>query len=237
LKTVEISKAMIHVANLKQEYQSKSSIYFQSDRLDMLPYVPDHATKILEVGCGYGNFGKLLKAERHVEVWGVELDEQAAKVATEKLDQVICAAFDRELGLPPNSFDCIIFNDVLEHLVDPFDALRYCKMLLREQGVVVASIPNVRYFYNMVDLLVLRKWEYADQGILDRTHLRFFTHSSILSTFSRLDYDIQTIEGLHPVEKMSLPGKYRYFGWLLWLFRDQIEDMRYLQFAVVASSK
>jgi len=220
--------------HLQKEYQAKDPTYFQGERSEMLEYVPQSAEMILEVGCGYGNFGKLLKAERSAEVWGVELEEQAAAIASENLDRVICAPFDRSLELPEKGFDCIVFNDVLEHLVDPFDTLLYCKALLSDRGVIVASIPNVRYFSNMIDLLILRKWEYADQGILDRTHLRFFTYSSILSMFSRLGYEVQTIEGLHKIEKMTLPGKYRYFNGLLWLLREKIDDMRYLHFAVVA---
>lgn len=165
---------------------------------------------------------------------GVEIEEHAASIAIQKIDKVICDAFSSNLDLPLKSFDCIIFNDVLEHLVDPFSALLYCKELLQEQGVVVASIPNVRYFYNVWDLLVYGNWEYTEHGILDKTHLRFFTYRSILSTFERLGYNVETIEGINSIDKIHLPGKFRHLNWLLWLFRNKIKDMRYLQFAVVA---
>ncbi|MDF5733001.1 MAG: class I SAM-dependent methyltransferase [Rhizonema sp. PD38] len=219
---------------LQKDYQVKGSSYFYAERFDMLSYVPQSSSMILEVGCGYGNFGKLLKEKYSAQVWGVEIEEYAASIAKEKLDKVICDAFSSNLNLPSKSFDCIVFNDVLEHLVDPYSVLLYCKELLREQGVVIASIPNVRFFYNVRELLFYGNWEYTDTGILDKTHLRFFTYRSILSTFDRLGYDIETIEGINPLEKISLPGKFRYLNWLLWLFRNKIEDMRYLQFAVVA---
>lgn len=218
---------------LRQQYQEKYSGYFQVERHEMLQYVPQEAGTILDVGCGCGNFSELLKKSRPVEVWGVELDKQAADVAVSKLDRVICAAFDSGLELPSQSFDCIVFNDVLEHMVDPFSALLYAKKLLRDGGVVVSSIPNVRYFATMWDLLVHKNWKYADWGVLDRTHLRFFTYRSIISTFSDLGYQVERIEGINPIENIhpALARRFHFFNRLLF---NEIEDMQYLQFAVVA---
>lgn len=217
---------------LRQQYQEKYSGYFQVERHEMLQYVPQEAGTILDVGCGCGNFSELLKKSRPVEVWGVELDKQAANVAASKLDRVICAAFDSGLELPSQSFDCIIFNDVLEHMVDPFSALLYAKKLLRDGGVVVASIPNVRYFATIWDLLVHKNWKYGEWGVLDRTHLRFFTCRSIISTFSDLGYQVECIEGINPIENFH-PALVRRFRFLNQLLLNKIEDMRYLQFAIV----
>jgi len=228
---------VINQDKLEKYYQEKDSIYFQSEREDMLPYVPGNCSMLLEIGCGYGNFGKLVKQQRFAQVWGVELDKDAAAIANQRLDKVICGTFDRNTQLPHNSFDCIVFNDVLEHLVDPFDTLLYAKELLTEDGVIVASIPNVRYFQNVVDFLIYRNWEYTEQGILDKTHLRFFTYRSIISTFTKLGYEIKTIEGIHPIDEMRLPNRFRYLNWVLWLLRKKIDDMRYLHFAVVAHPK
>jgi hypothetical protein len=93
---------------------------------------------------------------------------------------------------------------------------------------VVASIPNVRYFFNMWNLVVHQDWQYTEQGILDRTHLRFFTRRSILATFESLGYCVECIEGINPL------GRSRKFHLLNWLLFNKIEDMRYVQFAVVA---
>jgi len=218
---------------LVSDYQSKDFVYFQQERQEMLRYIPQQAHAILDVGCGGGSFGQLLKAKRPVEVWGVELNEHAASVAAQKLDHIACGAFTNNLSLPKGGFDCIIFNDVLEHLVDPFAALLYSKELLRTGGVVVASIPNVRYFDNMWNLVVHQDWQYTEQGILDRTHLRFFTRRSILATFESLGYCVECIEGINPLEKIH-PYRTRKFYLLNWLLFNKIEDMRYLQFAVVA---
>ncbi len=210
--------------------------YFEKERHEMLNYIPQEASIILDVGCAVGSFGQLLKEKRSVEVWGVEINEYAASIAAQKLDKVICGAFDKSLNLPNRKFDCIVFNDVLEHLVDPYSALIYSKELLRDGGTVVASIPNVRYFDNIWKLLVHRDWKYTEHGILDRTHLRFFTRKSILSTFEILEYCVESIEGINPLEKEH-PHRVRKFKFLNLLFCNHIEDMRYLQFAVVARYK
>jgi 2-polyprenyl-3-methyl-5-hydroxy-6-metoxy-1,4-benzoquinol methylase len=218
---------------LVSDYQSKDFIYFQQERQEMLRYIPPQSHTLLEVGCGGGRFGQLLKAKRPVEVWGVELNEHAASIAAQKLDHFVCGAFTTSLSLPSRSFDCIVFNDVLEHLVDPFAALLYSKKLLRDGGVVVASIPNVRYFENIWNLLVHKNWQYTEQGILDRTHLRFFKRRSILDTFEALGYSLECLEGINPLEK-TYPRRARVLQLINWLLFNNIEDMRYLQFAVVA---
>ncbi len=219
---------------LANDYKAKDfELYFQNERHEMLQYIPQKSYTILDVGCGGGSFGQLLKEQRPVEIWGVEMNEHAAAVAAQRLDRVVCGAFDSSLNLPTQSFDCIVFNDVLEHLVDPFAALTYSKELLRAGGVIVASIPNVRYFDNIWNLLVCKDWQYSDYGILDRTHLRFFTRRSILSTFDALGYWVECIEGINYVENLH-PHHSRKFHLLNQLLFNKIEDMRYQQFAIVA---
>src|SRR5215211_259957 len=127
-------------------YDSKPTQYFGQIRTEMLPFVPPTAIKILDVGCGSGNFGAELKRTREVEVWGIEPVCHAVKIAQTKLDRVIEGIFTPESALPALAFDSVIFNDVLEHLFDPAAALDYAKTLLSPRGVIVASIPNIRYF-------------------------------------------------------------------------------------------
>lgn len=218
---------------IKKQNQQKSVEYFQCPRSEMLDFVPCNAKIILDVGCASGQFGQSLKVKQNAEVWGVELDENAASIASQNLDKVICGAFSPDLNLPKSYFDCIIFNDVLEHLIDPSDALTYCQQLLNYEGVVVASIPNVRYFDNIWNLLIEKNWEYTEWGILDKTHLRFFTHRSIISTFEVLGYRVESIEGISPLQE-SHPHLVKKFKFLNRLFLNNIEDMNYKQFAVVA---
>lgn len=208
-------------------------VYAEFVRPEMLAFIPGEAKSVLDVGCSVGNFGEMVKASRNAEVWGVEIDRDAARVAEEKLDKVFCSAFNKELDFGGRLFDCIVFNDVLEHMVDPYSALEYANQLLTPDGVVVASIPNVRHFGNIWALLVYKTWEYGDTGILDRTHLRFFTKKSIESTFTGLGYKIDYITGINSLEDL--------YPYLVWRFKflnlftlGHIEDMRWLQFAVVA---
>ncbi len=217
----------------KHHAQNSFEVYASSVRNEMLQFVPQSAKRILDVGCSVGNFGALLKSERAVEVWGVDIDEQAAAIAALKLDKVACGGFDDKLNLPANSFDCIVFNDVLEHMIDPYSALVYAKELLRENGKIIASIPNVRYFNNMWLLIVHKSWDYVDTGILDKTHLRFFTVRSIRSMFENLGYTVEIIEGINPIEKFNnrQTKKFKILNSVLF---GRIEDMRWLQFAIVA---
>jgi 2-polyprenyl-3-methyl-5-hydroxy-6-metoxy-1,4-benzoquinol methylase len=224
------------VMRVNQYDSADFEVYEHTDRPEMIAYIPAHASLILDVGCALGNFGQRLKLERNPEVWGVEINEYAASIAAEKLDHVYCGAFDEHLNLPQRYFDCIVFNDVLEHFVDPYSALQYAKHLLREDGNIVASIPNVRYFDNMWKLLIDQDWQYTEKGILDRTHLRFFTRKSIIHTFQELGFSVDVIEGISPLE-CEHPHHSRKFKWLNRISLNQISDMRYLQFAIVASQK
>ena len=217
-------------------YDTKSANYFQESRPEMLPFVPAHCRRVLDVGCGEGGFGETLKRTRQIEVWGVEPVRSAATAAAERLDHVVQTPFTPEAGLPSGTFDCVIFNDVLEHLFAPDDALRYARVLLAPGGVVVASIPNIRNFPTLWQLMLKARWEYEDSGILDRTHLRFFTKSSIQAMFEGEGYDIQSISGINA-----------YWGatWRKWaIYRlanlfalGNFKDMKFLQFAVVAKPK
>src|SRR5215831_5540035 len=180
------------------DYAPKSADYFTEARPEMLPFVPANCRRLLDVGCGTGTFGASLKQNRQIEVWGVEPFASAAAKAADKLDRVITGPFEPETDLPAGAFDCIVFNDVLEHMVDPEQALRYAKILLSPGGTVLASIPNVRHLPVLWHLAVRGRWEYGDCGLLDRTHLRFFTKSAILSMFQNEGYEVRSIAGINP---------------------------------------
>jgi 2-polyprenyl-3-methyl-5-hydroxy-6-metoxy-1,4-benzoquinol methylase len=151
-------------------YDTKPADYFQCSRPEMLPFVPGHCRRVLDVGCAEGAFGESLKKSRGIEVWGVEPVKSAAAAAKTKLDRVIEGVFGPETALPEGTFDCILFNDVLEHMLAPEMALRYARDLLAPGGVVVASIPNIRNFPVLWELIVHARLEYRDCGVLGRVH-------------------------------------------------------------------
>ena len=152
-------------------------------------------SRILEVGCASGYFGQALKDAGH-EVWGVEMSPKAAARARQRLDHVFVGTMEEFLALDSLrgvKFDYITFGDVLEHLVDPEQVLRDCRRILSPAGAIAASIPNIAH--KAVRMMLLQgRWEYADFGILDSTHLRFFTRDSVVDTFTRAGYRIQGMD-------------------------------------------
>jgi 2-polyprenyl-3-methyl-5-hydroxy-6-metoxy-1,4-benzoquinol methylase len=212
----------------------KPAHYYNAPRREMLPFIPMEAGRILEIGCGEGRFGAELKRVRSEmgithDVTGVELDSERAKVAIANLNRVIVANVEQdELGLTPESFDCIVCNDVLEHLVSPWRVLESLKGLLAPGGCLVASIPNVRYWGVLKDLLLEGEWRYADEGVLDATHLRFFTRRSIARMFEESGYKCETLDGINS----------RVRGWKFDILRmvsgGRLNDIQFLQFVVVA---
>jgi len=207
----------------------KGDAYYKHARPKILPFIPDPCSRVLDVGCGGGLFGELLKKERNCEVWGVEPVAEAADEAKIHLDNVINKKFLKEIGLPSNHFDVIVFNDSLEHFPYPEPPLQYAKELLDLNGVLVCSIPNVRYIENVKHLLIDKDWKYTDEGILDHTHLRFFTKKSIRRTLENNGFEILKLDGIN---------SHKWSGWKLnflkAVFGEKIEDMRWLQFVVVA---
>jgi len=210
-------------------FTKKSEEYYNGVRQEMLSYVPLGIKKVLEIGCGEGNFGALLKNERDLEVWGIEFQLDKANVAARKLDKVLCGDVAVLLKELPNGyFDAVVCNDVLEHLTDPYSALDGLKQKLTEEGVVVSSLPNIRYHRNFFDLIFGRNWDYATHGVMDVTHLRFFTINSIRTMYESLGYEIIRHEGINPTSSLR--------PWpLIILSLGYFSDVRYLQFATVAT--
>ena len=112
-------------------------------------------------------------------------------------------------------------------------ALQLARTLLGPEGVVISSIPNFRQFLNLWEVIVKGQWRYQDSGILDRTHLRFFTHKSMLDLFADSGFKVDKIEGVNAYPG-GTPRKWFCFHFINCLTFDAIEDMKYLQFAVVA---
>jgi SAM-dependent methyltransferase len=190
----------------------------------MIPFIPIAARSVLDVGCSRGRFGALLRnADPGRNLVGIEPDPEAVKEAAHNYDEVICGLFPEDMPAG-STFDCIVFNDVIEHVVDPWTLLRKAERHLTPAGRIVASIPNIRYYIVVRDLLLRGRWEYADWGILDRTHLRFFTRESINRLFPECGYIIDQLTPINPIQLRRAAL----------LTTKWFRDMRYQQFAVVA---
>lgn len=208
----------------------KPDTYYQGTRDEMLPFMPADAATVLEIGCGEGNFGRQLKSRGAREVWGVEVAEPAAERARLVLDTVLVGDIEDLVGqLPDGYFDLVVCNDVLEHMADPYIVLERLKGKISPRGVLVSSIPNIRYYPVFYELLVHRQWEYTESGILDRSHLRFFTVKSIRNMYERLGYEVLRHEGINRMPE--LPLIYRLANVVL---RRKLSDMQWIQFVTVA---
>lgn len=184
-------------AEVRRRFESLPQ-YYKHLRKEILNAVPPGANDILDVGCGAGILGKALKEMKPGRrVYGIELNDGAFFFARRNLDAAY--SVDVESFTPPFSegqLDCIIFADVLEHLNNPWEVLARFSKLLKKDGTVVISIPNIRYLGIMRDLAEHGKWEYQDEGILDRTHLRFFTRSEFTKLLHQAGIQRETVSYL-----------------------------------------
>lgn len=204
--------------------------YYSVERAEMLPFVPSAARVFLELGCGAGAFGALLRRKvPGAHVTGVEIHDESAREARGRIDLVVDQPIEQAIdGIADQSIDCVICNDVLEHLVDPWQVLRQLRRVLHPGGAVVSSLPNVRHFPIFKEYFLGADWKYEEMGVLDRTHLRFFTRTSIERMFKECGYTISRSEGIF---SQPLPWKAsllnRFLGGVL-------TDMQYERFATQA---
>jgi glycosyltransferase involved in cell wall biosynthesis/2-polyprenyl-3-methyl-5-hydroxy-6-metoxy-1,4-benzoquinol methylase len=210
----------------------EESRYYSSQRLDMLPHVPV-ADSYLDLGCGEGRFAEQLKS-RHpaAVVWGVEPSGEAASEAATRIDQVIVGSYPECRNQIDRRFSCIVCNDVLEHMVDPWTALAELVALLEPGGTLVASLPNIRNLATIYRLAVNGRWDYVDSGVLDRTHLRFFTPATMVEMIESAGLQIEAVKGSWPLttRKMRL---LRVGSWFI--SRGLARDGVFRQYVIVAA--
>jgi 2-polyprenyl-3-methyl-5-hydroxy-6-metoxy-1,4-benzoquinol methylase len=152
-------------------------------------------TKVLDVGCSSGNFGKALIDKKQCHVDGIEIDKLDAKEASGKLDRVWILNVERDdlKQLPRNYYDYVYFGDVIEHLADPINTLKRIKPLLAKTGRVVFSIPNMGHVG--VRLALLKgQFEYTETGLTDKTHLHFYTQDEVYRVFEEAGYSIENLD-------------------------------------------
>jgi len=153
--------------------------YHFNPRADLLSLLSGKPCHVLDIGCAAGAAGAWLR-ERfpQCELWGVEMDSGAASLARKHYQKVLempLEALDFAAhGLDPGYFDTLLLADVLEHLQNPWLALQRLRVLLNPDAQVLVSLPNARNLW-LLNELAAGRWPYAAEGILDVTHLRFFT--------------------------------------------------------------
>jgi SAM-dependent methyltransferase len=163
--------------------------------LNLIKFIAPGTQKILELGCANGGLGQIiLKKGLATEYIGIEIRPEEAETARKHLTAVFCAdAETLELPYPAGYFDCLIYGDSIEHLRDPDEVLASHARLLKPGGLVLCSIPNIRNLF-IIDHLLHGDWTYTDWGLLDRTHLRFFTLREVRRLFPRVGLEILQVE-------------------------------------------
>jgi len=152
----------------------KDSVYSGGVNPLVFAAVPSNSS-VLDVGCADGALGVALSKEKGCLVVGIEYSQLLAASASKKLSKVIRLDIERDkIPLKPSSFDVLVLADVLEHTREPGAVLSRLLPLVRKGGIVVVSVPNVANFSIRLKLL-FGNWNYQKQGILDSSHLRFFT--------------------------------------------------------------
>ncbi len=204
--------------------------YFSHHRPEIQALVPINVKSLLDVGCGTGNFSRAIKDKTGCEVWGIEPVAMEAVEAKKVLDEVKIGFFEDVIDSIDKQFEVICFNDVLEHMPDPHQTLKMCIRVLGPGGIIIASMPNILHYQEFFDILIKKDFKYTDAGIMDRTHLRWFTRKSMIRMFEDCGFDVKKVQGLDPTpsKKMGLINALS-FGYL--------DEMRYPQFALIAERR
>jgi 2-polyprenyl-3-methyl-5-hydroxy-6-metoxy-1,4-benzoquinol methylase len=200
-----------------------------------------HGKRVLEVGCASGVQSKILSERQGCRVTGIEINPFAAEEARRYCESVIVAdleslSFDSALG--GEEFDVIIIADVLEHLREPASVLGHLKNRLLPEGRILASIPNVVYA-GLILQMVSGRFDYRPYGLLDDTHLRFFTLKSIYRLFEScalaitdLDRVLRPIEGSEFYQRPLTEGE----AAILDFIKQQNREWETYQFIITAMS-
>jgi len=170
---------------------NKSSDYYSNLNLNVLGCIKGNDNIILDIGCGYGLLGKALRKSKKAKfIVGVEINPNAAAVARENLDEVLCLNIENACLNYESHFDYIILSHVLEHFYDPLNVLITLKKTLKNTGKIIVGLPNIRYWKILRDLILFDEWIYREAGILDYDHKRFFTYSSATELLCKAQYKI-----------------------------------------------
>lgn len=211
----------------REIHMKDDDIYYAGLRPELIPFIPDRFRRVLEVGCGRGGFRRNLPPD--VEVWGIEPTAEQAEVARQSLTRVLHGNYESvSASLPDRYFDLVICNDVIEHMPDDAAFLTSIRSKLATDGALMGSIPNMRHWPTLSALVSNQEWEYQDSGVLDRTHLRFYTIKSFPRLLERSGFTVQRFEGIN----RTMSKRQRV---LLGVFnRNFRKDVVYMQFAFVA---
>ena len=214
-----------------QKLSRKDRSYYGHAKTKLVKMLPTLQGRFLEIGCGEGATLEYLKSAGASFVAGVDINEEAIAVAaTRGLDLSLAADVEKN-GLPFKEceFDALIMADVLEHLVEPWETLRRLSGYLKNDGYVLISIPNVRHYRVLRDLVLRDEWSYSESGILDSTHLRFFTLKEVEKLLRYAGLEIARLE-----RKIHASAMVKFFNILL---LNSLRPFLVFQYEVLAKKR
>lgn len=190
-----MTPSQIMPASGRDAYSVKPEHYFSGARQDYVALLPNNPEAVvLELGCGDGSTGVAVQAANKCERYcAIEINAAAAAIARTRLHEVISGDVET-MTLPwlPQSFDALIMSEVLEHLLDPWTTLAKLVPLLKSGGLVLASSPNIAH-WRIIRELLQGNFDYADSGVMDRTHMRWFTLASYRAMFEQAGIEVRSI--------------------------------------------
>lgn len=212
---MKISAKSAMYAKHAQLMQARNQNYFDAPSVEVLSLIPKDIERVLEVGCGSGATLRVLKERRIAEgrtceVVGVDIEAEAVSRAREHLDAAyLIDAEEEELtGYPQGYFDLLIMQYVLEHTVNPWATLRHWLPLVRPGGYVIIGVPNIANYKFLRRLVLHDEFTHEPAGILDWTHLRYFTGHSLTKLLTEADLSIIELMGWPNQQQMRLSKRY-----------------------------
>ena len=191
------------------DYKRFNPSYIE-DRPDLRRLIPSNVRTVLDLGCATGNLGsRLREVNADIICWGIECNEEMAKIADKKMAKVFISnldTFDYSV-LPQRYFDCVVCGDVLEHLINPIAVVQKLKEVMKDNGYLLVSLPNVSHVTVICNLTFFDNWPWRNEGIFDRTHIRWFTRRSF--------FECMVAEGFESVkEDRNLRLDYKGTSWI-----------------------
>jgi 2-polyprenyl-3-methyl-5-hydroxy-6-metoxy-1,4-benzoquinol methylase len=163
---------------------------------DLIDVLPINANRVVDVGCGLGVIAKEFHIRANPNYYlGIEIVQKNAEIAKQYCSECIVGnieEFNNETWSQLSNYDLWVFGDVLEHLYDPWSVLKKVRSILPEDGQIACCIPNAQH-WSMQARLSIGDWRYADTGLLDRTHIRFFTRQTIVELMRDAGFEITEI--------------------------------------------
>ena len=199
--------------SFQEHYNQKSYKKISRFRKEsILSFIDKKQAMILDIGCSDGDMGFFIKQSKQASVFGLDISEKAIMEAQKKLDGAFVFDISNKLlnfpnGLSNKKFDYIIISEVLEHLLYPENILENIKILMHENSKVIVTVPNVLFWKNRLKIF-FGKFDYQDEGLMDRGHIHFFTWDSLNKIIEEMGYDFVGIKNNTPTRFTNIFGKF-----------------------------